>query len=134
MATYGDGVADIDISKLYDYHKKHKKIATVTGVHPSSRFGELDIKDNLVTDFKEKPQVTGSYINGGFFVFEPEFFNYLNDDDSLILEREPFEKVSKQGNLAIYKHNGFWKCVDTFKDFKEINEIWEKKAPWKVWG
>ncbi len=133
MVTYGDGVADVDIGKLYDYHKSHDKIATVTGVHPSSRFGELNIADQLVTDFREKPQVSGSYINGGFFVFEPEFFKYLDGDDTLTLERKPLEDVSSKGHLVIYKHEGFWKCVDTYKDYKELNEIYRKAAPWAVW-
>lgn len=133
MATYGDGLADIDISKLYEFHKSHGKMATITGVRPSSRFGELNIKDNLVIDFKEKPQVTGSYINGGFFVFEPEFFKYLKGDDSLILEREPFEEASKDGNLVIFKHDGFWKCIDTYKDFQDLNVIWKESMPWAVW-
>jgi len=91
MATYGDGVANINLRKLYDFHKSHGKIATITGVRPSSRFGELNVDENIVMDFQEKPQVDGSYINGGFFVFEPKFFDYLRDDDSLILEKEPLE-------------------------------------------
>lgn len=133
MVTYGDGVADIDIKKLYEYHKKQGKIATITGVRPSSRFGELNIKENLVLDFREKPQVTGSYINGGFFVFEPEFFKYLNNKEDLTLEREPLEKISKEGNLVIYKHDGFWKSMDTFKDYNDLNKIWKEEAPWAVW-
>ncbi len=133
MVTYGDGVADININNLYEFHKKNKKLATITGVHPSSRFGELDIKENLVVNFQEKPQVKDSYINGGFFVFEPEFFNYLPDDETIMLERQPFDDVSKDKNLVVYKHTGFWKCVDTFKDYEELNKIWKEKAPWKVW-
>jgi len=131
MATYGDGLADIDIKKLLDFHDKHKKLATVTGVHPSSRWGELNIKENLVIDFKEKPQVKDSYINGGFFVFEPGIFDYI-EGDSTCLEKEPLEKLSKEGNLAIYRHDGFWKCMDTYKDMEELNKMWES-AKWKVW-
>jgi glucose-1-phosphate cytidylyltransferase len=133
MATYGDGVADVDIGKLFDFHKKHGKTATVTGVRPSSRWGELNIRENTVIDFKEKPQVTGSYINGGFFVFEPEFFDYLEGDDTLQLEREPLEKVSAEGNLMIYKHDGMWSCIDTYKDLLEMNRMWSNGAPWAVW-
>ena len=133
MLTYGDGVANINIRELYEFHKKHGKIATITGVRPSSRWGELNTKENLVVDFKEKPQVTGSYINGGFFVLEPEFFKYLSDDESLILERGPLEEVSKDGNLAIYRHDGFWKSMDTYKDFIDLNEIWKNNRPWKIW-
>lgn len=134
MVTYGDGVADIDIKKLFDFHKLKGRIATVTGVRPSSRFGELNIKEDQVIDFSEKPQVTRSYINGGFFVFEPTFFDYLeSEDDNLTLEQEPLMKVSQDGQLTIFQHDGFWKCMDTYKDYKDINKIWEKDAPWKVW-
>lgn len=133
MATYGDGVADINISKLHEFHDSHKKIATVTGVHPSSRWGELNTKENIVIDFKEKPQVQNSYINGGFFVFEPKIFDYI-DDDSICLERGPLEKLSKEGNLAIYKHNGFWQCMDTYKDMNSLNEMWQSNnAKWQTW-
>ncbi len=133
MATYGDGVADINITELFKFHKKQGKTATITGVKPSSRFGELNVKENLVIDFQEKPQMSNNYINGGFFVFEPGFFDYLKGDDSLILEKEPFEKVSKDGNLMIYRHEGFWKSVDTYKDFLDLNKLWEEGAPWEVW-
>ena len=129
MVTYGDGVADINIDELYNFHLAHKKIATITGVHPSSRFGELNTKDQLVIDFKEKPQVSDSYINGGFFVFEPEFFKYLEGDENLMLERGPLEKISEEGNLCIFKHKKFWKCVDTYKAFLDLNKIWKKDAP-----
>lgn len=133
MATYGDGVADIDIGKLMEFHISHKKTATITGVHPSSRFGELIIQKNLITNFKEKPQVQDSYINGGFFIFEPKIFDYINGD-SICLERDPLEKLSKEGNLAIYKHDGFWKCMDTYKDMEDLNKLWESgQAKWKVW-
>ena len=133
MATYGDGVADINIKELMQFHEKHKKYGTVTGVHPSSRWGELNIKENLVIDFKEKPQVKESYINGGFFVFESEVFDYI-DGDSTCLEKEPLEKLSEEGHLAIYRHDGFWKCMDTYKDMEELNQLWKSnKAKWKVW-
>jgi len=134
MVTYGDGVADININDLYNFHKYHGKFATVTGVRPSSRFGELKVDDDgLVIDFAEKPQVTESYINGGFFVFEPEIFDYLTDDETIMLERQPMEKIRKDDQLMAFKHNGFWKCVDTYKDYTDLNKIWAKSAPWKVW-
>lgn len=133
MATYGDGVANINIKKLLEYHISHKKFATVTGVHPSSRFGELDFKENLVVNFKEKPQVHNSFINGGFFVFEPKIFDYI-DGDETSLEREPLEKLSKEGHLAIYKHDDFWKCMDTYKDMEVLNKLWNSgQAKWKIW-
>jgi len=133
MATYGDGVADIDIGKLMEFHISHKKTATITGVHPSSRFGELNIQKNLITNFKEKPQVQDSYINGGFFIFEPKIFDYI-DGDSICLERRPLEKLSEEGHLAIYKHDSFWKCMDTYKDMEDLNKLWESgQAKWKVW-
>jgi len=134
MVTYGDGVADINIDELYEFHKSHGKIATVTGVHPSSRFGELRInKEGVVINFSEKPQITNDHINGGFFVFEPEFFDCLSDDESVMLEKGPMDCVYKTNNLMAFKHDGFWKCVDTFKDYEDLNKIWNKSAPWKVW-
>jgi len=133
MVTYGDGVADININQLMEFHKAQGKIATVTGVRPSSRFGELNIKENLVTSFEEKPQVSESYINGGFFVFEPSIFDYL-EGDSISLERAPLEKLSREGNLAIYKHDGFWRCMDTYKDMEELENLWNNnQAKWKIW-
>jgi len=133
MVTYGDGVADVDIQKILDFHIVHKKYATVTGVRPSSRFGELNIKENMVIDFKEKPQVQGSYINGGFFVCEPEVFDYIEGDETLF-ERDPMEKLAKDKHLATYKHDGFWKCLDTFKDMADLNKLWETgQAKWMLW-
>ncbi|MBN1502546.1 glucose-1-phosphate cytidylyltransferase [Candidatus Woesearchaeota archaeon] len=133
MATYGDGVADVNINELIKFHRRHKKYATVTGVHPSSRWGELNIKENLVVDFKEKPQVKDSYINGGFFVFEPQIFNYI-EADHICLEREPLQRLSEEGHLAIFKHDGFWKCMDTYKDMNELSKLWERgEAKWKIW-
>ena len=130
MMTYGDGVSDIDISALLDYHRKMGKIATVTGVHPMTRFGELEIEDGLVKEFREKPQVKTGLINGGFFVFQKEVFNYLSRDGSL--EREPLERLARDGELAIFRHNGFWHCMDTYRDMEQLNEIWATgNAPWK---
>ena len=133
LVTYGDGIGDVDIGKLYDFHKAHGKMATVTGVRPSSRWGELNVKEHTVLNFKEKPQVSGSYINGGFFVFEPKFFDYLEDDDTLQLEQQPLEKASNEGNLMIYKHEGMWHAIDTYKDLVDMNRMWNETAPWAVW-
>ena len=135
LLTYGDGLSNVNIRELLAFHKKHGKIGTVTGVHPPSRFGELNIKNNRVADFSEKPQVhSGGMINGGYFVFNKKFFKYLRDDENCILEREPLEKLANDGELMVYKHDGFWQCMDTFRDFEFLNNLWkENKAEWKVW-
>ncbi len=133
MVTYGDGVGDINIQKLMEFHIKNKRYATVTGTRPSSRWGELDIKENLVINFEEKPQVRNSYINGGFFVFEPEVFDYI-EGDSTQLEKEPLQNLSRDRQLAIYRHDGFWKAMDTYKDMEMLNKMWESgQAKWKIW-
>lgn len=129
--TYGDGLADVDLSALIEFHKRHGKIATLTAVNPVSNFGLLDLdEDGSVIRFREKPKLK-EWINGGFFVFEPEIFEYL--DDNCVLEKEPFERLAYAGELVAYRHEGFWKCMDTFKDNVELNEIWANGAPWKVW-
>jgi glucose-1-phosphate cytidylyltransferase len=134
MVTYGDGVGNIDIKKLVEYHKTSKKIGTVTGVHPSSRFGELVIKDKDIIEFSEKPQIKEGFINGGFFVFNKKFFRYLKDDDNCFLEREPLEKLSKDGELSVYLHEGFWQCMDTQRELDILSEMWlRKRAPWVIW-
>ena len=132
LLTYGDGVADIDIDSLLDFHKKNGKMVTVTAVHPGARFGELDIDHNIVTSFQEKPQVGQGWINGGYFVIEPEFFDLIDGDDT-ILEKSPLERVSEMGELAAYKHDGFWQCMDTKRDRDLLEEMWDSNsAPWKV--
>jgi glucose-1-phosphate cytidylyltransferase len=132
LLTYGDGLSDIDIGALIDFHKSHKKMVTVSAVHPGARFGELEMNGNLVTSFKEKPQTTQGWINGGYFVVEPEFFDLIKDD-STILEREPLEKVAKMGELMSYQHDGFWQCMDTKRDRDTLEEMWKTgEAPWKV--
>lgn len=133
--TYGDGLCNININNLLDFHKKHGKIATVTGVHPPSRFGELNIENNCVKSFNEKPQLhSGGLISGGYFVFNKIFFDYLSPHDSCILEREPLETLASNGELMAYQHSGFWQCMDTFRDFEFLNNLWkENKAEWKVW-
>ncbi len=130
MLTYGDGVSDINIRSLIEFHEKKSKIATVTAVRPVARFGELQIKDENVTNFSEKPQTQKGWINGGFFVFEPEIFNYLENDQT-ILEKDPLVKLSNANKLAAYEHHGFWHCMDTKRD-KDILDAYCKnnKIPW----
>ena len=131
LLTYGDGVADIDIDSLVKFHKSHGKMVTVSAVHPGARFGELDIDSSVVTSFKEKPQVTQGWINGGYFVIEPEFFNLI-EGDSTILEKEPLEKVAQMGELMSYQHDGFWQCMDTKRDRDSLEDLWKTgSAPWK---
>ena len=134
MLTYGDGVSDVDIKKLVAFHKAHGKIATLTAVRPSARFGSIIIKeDGSIQEFKEKPQTGEGWINGGYFVFNYEIFDYLTDA-STILEREPLENLAKDNELVAYKHDGFWHCMDTIRDRDNLNEIWASgKAPWKKW-
>lgn len=133
MLTYGDGVANIDIRKLLNFHRSHNKIGTVTGVHPSSRFGELVIRGDSVVEFGEKPQIKDGFINGGFFVFHRKFFNYLKDEDDCYLEKEPLENLARDGELKVYKHEDFWQCMDTQRELDILNKLWETGAPWKVW-
>lgn len=124
ILTYGDALSNVDISKLLHFHKSHKKLVTVTAVRPSARFGELEIEDGCVTSFKEKPQTSQGWINGGFFVIEPEFIEYIGDD-STILEKSPLEKVAEAGELMAYQHDGFWHCMDTKRDQEKLQEIWD---------
>lgn len=132
MLTYGDGLADIDIGALYSFHKKHGKMLTVTAVHPGARFGELEIKGDVVTSFKEKPQLDQGWINGGFFVVEPAFFDLIEGDDTM-LEREPLERVASMGEFMTYRHEGFWQCMDTKRDHELLESIWRKgNAPWEM--
>jgi glucose-1-phosphate cytidylyltransferase len=133
FATYGDGVADIDLAALLALHRSLGRIATLTGVHSFSRFGVVRTNGaGLVTGFQEKPLVDAS-INGGFFVFEQEIFDYLGGGDDVILEKEPLQRLAAEGQLAIYEHPGFWRAMDTFKDAQEMNAIWHESAPWKTW-
>jgi glucose-1-phosphate cytidylyltransferase len=135
MGTYGDGVANIDIPKLIEFHKSHGKVATLTGAHPPGRFGELDLKGDHVLKFNEKPAFTGGYLNGGFFVFNASIFDrYLNDQEGLILEREPMQRMAADGELMIYRHDGYWHHMDTPYEFDVLNNTWKTgKAPWKIW-
>lgn len=131
MLTYGDGVADVNIKDLVAFHKSHGKIATLTAVRPPARFGSIISADNgNILEFKEKPQIGEGWINGGFFVFDYKIFDYLADDQT-ILEREPLENLTRDGQLFTYKHQGFWQCMDTIRDRDSLNEIWQKgHAPW----
>jgi glucose-1-phosphate cytidylyltransferase len=134
LLTYGDGVCDINIKKLFAFHKQHNKYCTVSSVQPTGRFGALAIAENdQVHSFLEKPKGDGSWVNGGFFVCEPEVFNYINGDDT-IWEREPMEQIAQEGQLFAYKHHGFWRPMDTLKDKNDLNEMWESgQAQWKIW-
>ena len=134
MLTYGDGVGDVDILSLVEYHKSHGKFATITSVQPPGRFGALDLTEgNMIKGFQEKPQGDGGWINGGFFVLQPEFFEYLNDDTT-ILEGVPMETLAKNNEVVAYKHDGFWQPMDTMRDKEKLEELWQRnEAPWKVW-
>ena len=134
MLTYGDGVGNVELNKLYEFHKKHGKIATVTSVQPSGRFGALDLgQDSQVNGFQEKPKGDGSWINAGYFVFGPEIFDYIKDD-STMLEREPLEGLASREELMAYKHDGFWQPMDTLRDKNYLDDLWkEGNAPWKLW-
>jgi len=135
ILTYGDGVIDLDIRKLVEYHRVNGKIGTVTGVSPRSHYGELDISDGKVVSFQEKPEFKDSFISGGYFVLNAEFFKYLTDDESCVLEREPLEKLARDGELGVYAHEGFWQCMDTYRDYLYLSELWDgDRAPWKVWS
>lgn len=132
MLTYGDGVADIDIDALLDFHRRHGKMVTVTAVHPGARFGELKIESDQVSSFQEKPQMGQGWINGGYFIIEPEFFDLISGD-STTLEREPLEQAARMGELMAYRHGGFWQCMDTKRDRDSLEELWQAgSAPWKV--
>ncbi|MBC5647853.1 glucose-1-phosphate cytidylyltransferase [Christensenella tenuis] len=134
MLTYGDGVSDVDINALIDYHKSHGKIATMTAIRPSGRFGILDIEEgNAITSFREKSQEDMGLINGGFMVLEPGIFDFIDGDDT-VLEREPLEKLAQQHELMAFKHDGFWQCMDTLRDKQLLDKLLsENRAPWKVW-
>jgi len=134
LLTYGDGVADIDINDLVSFHKEHNKMVTISGVHPPARFGELLEEGNVVQSFEEKPQTSMGLINGGYMVFEREMLDYLSPAEDCDFEVGPLEKLSKQGKVMVYKHDGNWECMDHERDVKHLNKLWnEDKAFWKVW-
>ena len=131
--TYGDGVSNVNIGKLIDFHKKHGKLCTVTATRPAARFGALGLNGDLVTHFKEKPVGEGGYINGGFFVLAPQCLNYI-EGDSTVWEDQPMSKLAEQGELKAFLHDDFWQPMDTVRDRKQLEGLWQSgKAPWKVW-
>ena len=133
MVTYGDGVCNLDLLKLLEFHRRNGRIATVTAVRPPSRFGGLVFDGDIVKAFTEKPQIGEGWINGGFLVFEPQLFDYLEDDDT-VLESGALERLAADGQLAAFRHAGFWQCMDTLRDKHLLNSLWEEHAaPWKVW-
>lgn len=136
MLTYGDGVSNVNINELLDVHKNSNAIVTMTAIQPGGRFGVLDIdrQNNSITRFVEKAKEDGGWINGGFMVAEPEIFNYIDDNDLTILEKEPLETIAADGKLTAYKHHGFWHCMDTQRDKFHLENLWtNKQAPWKLW-
>jgi glucose-1-phosphate cytidylyltransferase len=133
MMTYGDGVSDVDIRRLLDFHRRHGRLATVTAVRPPARFGGLEFAGDRVSRFTEKPQIGEGWINGGFFVLEPRVLDYIAGD-ATIWEREPLERLAEEGQLIAYKHESFWQSMDTLRDVRLLESLWQsKQAPWKVW-
>jgi glucose-1-phosphate cytidylyltransferase len=133
MLTYGDGVSDVHLGALLDFHRQQGKLATVTAVRPAARFGNLALHGDLVDHFEEKPQIGEGWINGGFFVLEPEVLDYIVDD-SIVWEREPLERLAALGQLTAYRHEGFWQCMDTLRDVRMLEDLWsEGRAPWRQW-
>jgi len=134
LLTYGDGLADVNIDKVVDFHKKHGKIGTLTGVRPPSRFGDVIVEGEKVLSFTEKPQASGGLINGGFFVFSREIFDHLSYDEKCDFEIGVLEKLAKEDKLRVYEHKGSWECMDTFRETAHLNELWNNgKAFWKTW-
>jgi len=135
LLTYGDGLSDIDVGKLLDFHDSHGKILTVTGVRPPGRFGEILADDGgVIHEFNEKPQATGGRISGGFFVCRRELFDYLDDNEGLVFEQEPMQRLVADGELMMYRHDGFWQPMDTYRDYKMLNDLYkDNNAPWVTW-
>lgn len=132
--TYGDGLGKVNIAELDEYHRKHDSIGTVTAVHPPSRFGEMIIENDFAVHFEEKPQLHTGYINGGFFVFDKKFLNYLTTNENCDLEFGALQKLSEEKQLRVYKHDGFWQCMDNVRERDYLNKLWaDNKAPWKIW-
>jgi glucose-1-phosphate cytidylyltransferase len=132
MATYGDGVSNIDLDGLLRFHRAQGRIATVTGVRPVARFGELAVSGERVVRFEEKPQLTEGWINGGFFVFDRRVFDYIENDET-VLEQEPLSRLAAEGELAVYRHDDYWRCMDTLRDVEALNRDWNAGAPWAIW-
>jgi glucose-1-phosphate cytidylyltransferase len=135
LLTYGDGVADVDIPKLLAFHRKHGKVGTLTAVQQPGRFGELDLEGQRIVEFTEKPPVTRGRINGGFYVFQRSFLDRLRDDPALVLEQAPLMDLAHDGELMAYLHDGFWHCMDSSRDCKYLNDLWNQdQVAWRVWG
>jgi glucose-1-phosphate cytidylyltransferase len=132
--TYGDAVSDIDVGALLEFHRREGRLATVTGVHPTSRYGEMKVQGGQVTEFNEKPTVADGVVSGGFFVFQREVFDYLDPDPGHFLELGPMQRLARDGQLSVYLHEGFWHPMDTYRDYLHLNELWAgSKPPWKLW-
>jgi glucose-1-phosphate cytidylyltransferase len=132
--TWGDGVSDVDITELIAFHRRHGKLCTLTAVRPPARFGHLELDGDRIVEFSEKPQTGEGWINGAFFVCEPEVFDYIDGDETMF-EKEPLERLAKDGQLMAYQHHGFWQCMDTIRDKKLLERLWDsEQAPWKVWA
>jgi glucose-1-phosphate cytidylyltransferase len=133
MLTWGDGVSNVDLQKLLEFHQSHGRIATVTAVRPAARFGHMIFDGDRVTEFSEKPQAAEGWVNGAFFVLEPEVFDYI-DGDSTQWEKEPMERLAADGQLMAYRHEGFWQCMDTLRDKVLLEDLWQEgNPPWKTW-
>lgn len=131
--TYGDGVSDVNIKELLTFHKEHKKLATITSIHPSGRYGNIDFDGDKVVSFREKSSLDVGWINGGFMVLEPKVLDFVKDD-SVMFEQKPMEKIAESGEMVCFKHTGFWQCMDTLRDKQKLEALWaENKAPWKLW-
>jgi glucose-1-phosphate cytidylyltransferase len=134
MLTWGDGVSDVNLHDLLAFHRSHGKLATLTAVRPPARFGHIDLQGDQVVEFSEKPQTRAGWINGAFFVLEPGVFDYIDGDDTQ-WEREPLERLAKDGQLMAYRHTSFWQCMDTLRDKRLLEELWQSgNAPWRIWG
>lgn len=133
MLTYGDGLADINLTTLLEHHKEQKRLATLTGVQILSRFGNVHIEDHAVSNFSEKKIIADEWINGGFFVCEKEIFSYLSSDDACVFEQQPLMQLARDRQLTIYKHKGFWQCMDTLREHQQLEALWKEGAPWKIW-
>lgn len=133
--TYGDGIGAVDLTAAYEFHRSHGAVGTVTGVHPTSRFGEMRVEEEKVVEFNEKPTNVEGFVSGGFFFFSRRFLDYVSDDAGLFLEKEPLRRLAADGELRVFPHEGFWMGMDTFRDYTELNELWATgEAPWKVWA
>jgi glucose-1-phosphate cytidylyltransferase len=134
MMTWGDGVADIDLNRLLAFHRAHGRLATLTAVRPPARFGHIELEGDVVSEFSEKPQAREGWINGAFFVLEPQVLDYIDGDDTE-WEKEPLERLAADGQLMAYRHEGFWQCMDTLRERKLLEQLWDSgRAPWKVWS